>query len=81
MPTPLPRDMPAIDRLHGDALEDVKRGLRVARRAWPEGMYLFERAQIVHIHVPEGADGLKAGDHQYLLHLDDIGTTDWVVVR
>ncbi len=78
MPTPLPRETVMS---YGDALTDVTRGLKVARKIWPAGKYLVGQAAFLHIHIPEGDGDLKPGTHQFITHFDDIRADDWTVVR
>ena len=69
------------DRDFGEAMADVVRGCKVARREWDGKMRVFLQAGFLHIQIDEADGDLKVGTHQFLVGESDIVATDWVVVR
>lgn len=74
-PTPI-KSVPSV-MTFGEAMELVAQAKRVRRVEWPEGDYLFLRAEFVHVHRTTD----YPGDHILKLSLGDIAGTDWVEVE
>jgi hypothetical protein len=78
-PVKKPTETGGLD--YGDALRDVARGLKLRRRGWVEGKYLFLRAELLHIRIPQGDGDLVPGEHKNVPCLDDLLANDWEVAR
>jgi hypothetical protein len=70
-----------VDRDFGEAMADVVRGCKVARREWDGKMRVFLQAGFLHIQIDEDIDKLKAGLHCFMVGEPDLVATDWIVVR
>lgn len=84
---PTPQRNAVADRTNemdfGDAMRDVVRGCKVARREWGKGDYLFLQAGRVHIKIADDQPEyqLTKGIHQFVVGDGDVIAEDWIVVR